>query len=51
MQEGFSLEDVNVPRRILETSTPFGKLEETYIRSAVENFKKSLAVGTDRKVK
>ncbi|MFC2033027.1 aldehyde ferredoxin oxidoreductase N-terminal domain-containing protein [Chloroflexota bacterium] len=43
-REGFSLDDINLPNRILEANTPFGKLEETYIKSVVESFKKSLSV-------
>ncbi len=43
-REGFSLDDINLPNRILETNTPFGKLEETYIKSVVESFKKSMSV-------
>ncbi len=38
MREGFSPERLRIPRRILETPTPLGKLEEDYIRRAVRHF-------------
>ncbi len=44
MREGFSLEEIHLPQRILETSTPFGRLEESYIKSVAESFKKLLAI-------
>jgi len=47
LREGFSLEDSQIPERILDTATPLGKLKESYIRSVVEHFKKLLAVGVD----
>jgi aldehyde:ferredoxin oxidoreductase len=45
MRHGFSLDDVHLPKRILETSSPFGQLEEPYIKSAVEHFKQLLSGG------
>ena len=47
LREGFSLEDLQIPERILDTATPFGNLEEPYIRSVVEHFRKLLAIGVD----
>lgn len=45
MGHGFSLDDVHLPKRILETSTPFGLLEDSYIKSAVMHFKQLLNDG------
>lgn len=45
IRHGFSLDEVYLPKRILETSTPFGRLEETYVKSVVEHFKQLLSDG------
>jgi len=42
IRHGFSLDDTYLPKRILETSTPFGQLNESYIKSAVSHFKQLL---------
>jgi len=42
IRHGFSLDDTYLPKRILETSTPFGQLNESYIKSAVRHFKQLL---------
>ena len=42
MRHGFSLDEVYLPKRILETSTPFGQLNESCIKSVVEHFKQLL---------
>jgi aldehyde:ferredoxin oxidoreductase len=42
MRHGFSPDEIHLPKRLLETSTPYGQLEEPYIKSAVEHFKKLL---------
>jgi len=47
LREGFSLEDLHIPERILDTTTPFGKFDEPYVRSVVEHFKKLLAIRAD----
>ncbi len=44
MRHGFSLDEVHLPKRILETSTPFGPLEESYVRSVLEHFKELLGL-------
>lgn len=49
MRHGFSLDDVYLPKRILETSTPFGRLGEPYIKSVVEHFKQLLSDGESEK--
>jgi len=49
MREGFSFENIEVPKRILETNTPLGPIEEGYINSAVEQFKKIMTVGLGNK--
>jgi len=48
LREGFSLEDLQIPERILGTATPFGRLEEPYVRAVVEHFRKLLAARLDR---
>ncbi len=40
IRHGFSLDDIYLPKRILETSTPFGQVSESYIKSAVSHFKR-----------
>ena len=42
IRHGFSLDDIYLPKRILETSTPSGQLNESYIKSAVRHFKQLL---------
>lgn len=49
VRHGFSLDKVYVPKRILETSTPFGQLEEPYIKSMVEYFMQLLSGGESEK--
>jgi aldehyde:ferredoxin oxidoreductase len=49
MRHGFSLDEVCLPKRVLETSTPFGRLEEPYIKSVVEHFKQLLGDGEGEK--
>jgi len=43
-REGFSLDKLRLPRRIFETPSPVGKLDEKFIREAVEHVKKVLFV-------
>ena len=38
VREGFETEGIRIPRRILETETPFGLLDEGYLRRSVESF-------------
>jgi aldehyde:ferredoxin oxidoreductase len=41
-REGFSLDKLRLPKRIFETPSPAGKLDEEFIRGAVEHIKKIL---------
>ena len=41
-REGFSLDKLRLPKRILETPSPLGKLDEKFIRRAIEHVKKRL---------
>ncbi len=41
-REGFSLGNLRLPRRILETPSPIGKLDETFIRDVVDRVNKIL---------
>ncbi len=38
-REGFEVDRVRIPRRILETPTPLGRIEESFLRKALEKFK------------
>ncbi len=49
MRHGFSLDDVCLPGRILETRTPLGQLDEPYIKSVVEHFRQLLGCGEGKK--
>jgi len=40
-REGFSLEDVHLPKRIFETDSSIGALDEKYIRDSIDYFRKS----------
>ena len=42
VREGFSLDDLRVPRRILETPTPHGVIREETIRTMLDIFKKRI---------
>jgi len=42
-REGFDLEKLRIPHRITETPTPFGRLEEVELRSALEEMGRLLA--------
>ena len=41
-QEGFSLDDLRIPKRIFETPSPVKKFDESYIRHALAHVKKTL---------
>ncbi len=41
-REGFSLDDLRIPKRILEISSPVGRLDEEFIRKAIEHAKKEV---------
>ena len=43
VREGFDLKKLRIPRRITETPTPFGRLEEVELRSALEEMGRLLA--------
>lgn len=49
MRHGFSLDEVYLPKRILEAGTPVGVLDETYMKSVVEHYQQLLSDGDDRK--
>ncbi len=42
-REGFSLDNLRLPKRIFETPSPIGKLDEKFIHKAVEYIKKEVA--------
>ena len=42
LEEGYDPSKVRIPKRILETPTPHGKLSEEYIREALKSFKEVL---------
>jgi len=41
-REGFSLDNIRLPKRILETPSPTGRLDEGFIRTVVDHVKKTL---------
>lgn len=45
MREGFSFERLSIPKRILETPSPFGVLKEGFLKEAVLLYKKLLLGG------
>ena len=50
IREGFSLENSKIPERILETHTPAGKLDESYIKKVLKSYNKLLDVDHDIKL-
>lgn len=36
---GFDMEDLTIPERVLETPSPFGPLDEAYLKEAVKSYK------------
>ena len=38
LREGFNPKKLRIPSRILETETPHGKIDETYLKKTVDNF-------------
>jgi len=42
IREGFSLDNLRLPKRIFETSSSLGKLDKEYIRKTIEHFKQAL---------
>ncbi|MCG6537155.1 MAG: aldehyde ferredoxin oxidoreductase C-terminal domain-containing protein, partial [Syntrophales bacterium LBB04] len=44
-REGFSFDDMLIPRRILETPAPGGTIDEEYIRQALAHIKNILENG------
>ena len=48
LRHGFSLSEVQLPERILEAGTPFGVLEEQYMKSVVEQYQQLLDDGDDQ---
>ena len=41
-REGFDLAELRIPRRILETTTPVGKIDETFMRQAIQAYGQAL---------
>ncbi len=41
-REGFSLDNLRLPKRIFETPSSIGKLDEEFIRKTIEHFKQAL---------
>lgn len=41
-REGFSLDNLRLPKRIFETPSPIGKLDKEFIRKTIEHFKKEI---------
>ena len=37
-REGFDLKNIRIPKRILETPSPLGKIDESYMRQALSFF-------------
>jgi len=46
-REGFSLENLEIPQRILDAVTPLGNLDKTYMQSVVKNYGKMIAIEKD----
>ncbi|HUT90550.1 MAG TPA: aldehyde ferredoxin oxidoreductase family protein [Thermoguttaceae bacterium] len=46
-REGFSLEDVRIPKRIFETPSLVREWDEAYVRSTVEEVRKALSAATE----
>ncbi|MDI6889438.1 MAG: aldehyde ferredoxin oxidoreductase family protein [Thermodesulfovibrionales bacterium] len=44
IREGFSLDNLYLPKRIFETPSALGKLDEKFIREVIEHFKKAIFV-------
>lgn len=42
MQHGFAFDQLDVPKRILETETPFGRVERSYLNSSISYFRQLL---------
>lgn len=42
IREGFSIDHLRLPKRIFETPSPLGKLDEEFIRNALEHFRKEI---------
>ena len=47
IREGFSLDNLRLPKRIFETPSPIGKLDEKFIRETIEHVKKALSKERD----
>jgi len=46
-REGFSLENLEIPQRILDAVTPLGNLDKTYMQSVVKHYGKMIAIEKD----
>jgi aldehyde:ferredoxin oxidoreductase len=45
LREGFSLDNLQVPKRICDTSTPNGIFDKPYVKLVVEHYRRLLAIG------
>jgi len=43
-REGFSLDNIRIPKRILETLSPYGQLKEEFLREAIIHYKELINV-------
>ena len=43
LEHGFNPSALRIPKRILETDSPHGKVQESYLKEAVEEFYRLLA--------
>lgn len=43
-REGFSLDNVRLPKRIFETATPISQMDEEYVKQAIEHVRRVLAM-------
>ncbi len=44
VREGFSLDGIHIPRRVFETPSPHGKVDEKYIRETLDSVNKIIGV-------
>jgi aldehyde:ferredoxin oxidoreductase len=42
VREGFDLDKLSIPKRILEVDTPYGKLSEEFIEETIQTFKRKI---------
>ena len=42
VREGFKMEELRIPQRIMETASPLGKIDEAFMRQAMAKFSQGL---------